>query len=138
MLEKAGSEFKTHKLLPLSSNPRLSWVEWKGYLLRKQALTTSFIGAAKVTRLARYAMANALLVMDICHSTMYCDEARAVVTAFQFRMEVQTTCTNYLRLDYRESNSNSAKVIGRIKTLLCGFGETTCQISDRQKRRTGI
>ncbi len=32
MLERQGSESKTQKLLPLSSNPRFSWVEWKAYL----------------------------------------------------------------------------------------------------------
>ncbi len=96
MLERAGSEPKTQKLLLLSSNPRFSWVKWKAYLfifaatilLGKEAHTTSFVGvvesvAAKVARLAKYAMANALLVMAICQSAMYCDEARAVVTAHQ-------------------------------------------------------
>ncbi len=57
-------------------------------MLGTEALTTSFVGviesgAAKVARLAKYAMANALLVMAICQSAMQCDEARAVVTAFQ-------------------------------------------------------
>ena len=76
MLERAGSESKTQKLLPLSSSPKFSWVEWKAYLfifaatiaLGKEALTTSFVGvvesaAVKVARLAKYAVANALIVM---------------------------------------------------------------------------
>ena len=79
MLERQGSESKAQKLLPLSSSPRFSWIEWKAYLfifaatiaLGREALTTSFVGvvesaAAKVTRLAKYAVANALIVMAIC------------------------------------------------------------------------
>ncbi len=55
-------------------------------MLGKEALTTSFVGviktvAVKTARLAKYAVANALIVMAICQSAMQCDEARAVVTA---------------------------------------------------------
>ncbi len=115
MLERVGSESKTQMILPLSSSPKLSWVEWKTYLfifaatiaLGNEALTTSFVEAvesvaAKVARLAKYAMANALLVMTICQSAMYCDDARAVVTSFQrcqTQMEVHSICPNYLRPD---------------------------------------
>ena len=66
MLERQGSESKSQKLLPFSSHPRFSWIEWKAYLfifaativLGKEALTTSFVGvvesaAAKVTRFAK-------------------------------------------------------------------------------------
>ncbi len=92
MLERAGSESKT-RLLPLSSYPRFSWVKWKAYLfifaatiaLGKEALTMGVVesAAVKMARLAKYAVANAVIVMAICQSAMHCDEARAVVTAHQ-------------------------------------------------------
>ena len=55
MLERQGSESKAQKLLPLSSSPRFSWIEWKAYLfifaativLGKEALTTSFVGVVE-------------------------------------------------------------------------------------------
>ncbi len=56
--------------------------------LGREALTTSFVGvvetvAVKTARLAKYAQANAMIVMAMCQSAMHCDEARAVVTAHQ-------------------------------------------------------
>ncbi len=85
MVARKGSESKT-KLLPLSSSPRFSWIEWKAYLfifaativLGKEAFTTSFVGvvesaAVKTARLAKYAVENALIVMAICQSAMQCD-----------------------------------------------------------------
>ncbi len=36
-----------------------------------------------MARLAKYAVANALIVMAVCQSAMHCDEARAIVTAHQ-------------------------------------------------------
>ena len=73
MLEIDSYEPKAQKLLPLSSNPRFSWIEWKAYLfifaatiaLGKEALTTSFVGvvetvAVKTARLAKYAVGQTL------------------------------------------------------------------------------
>ncbi len=39
--------------------------------------------AVKTTRLAKYAMANAVIVMAMYQSAMHCDKARAVVMAHQ-------------------------------------------------------
>ncbi len=72
-------------------SPRFSWIEWKAYLfifaatiaLGREALTTSFVGvvesvAVKTARLAKNAVANALIVIAICQSAMNFDEARAI------------------------------------------------------------
>ncbi len=55
---------------------------------RKPLLTISFVvavesAAVKTAKLAKYALANAMIVMAICQSAINCDEARAVVTAHQ-------------------------------------------------------
>ncbi len=58
MLERDSYEPKAQKLLPLSSNPRFSWIEWKAYLfifaatiaLGKKALTTSFVGVVETVK----------------------------------------------------------------------------------------
>ena len=95
MLERDG-ESRTQKLLPLSTRPNFSWMEWKAYLfvfaatitLGKEALTTNFSAvvesvAVKTARILKYVAANAAIVMAICQAAMFNDEVRrtVVVTA---------------------------------------------------------
>ena len=97
MADRDGYESKAQKLLPLSTNPRFSWMEWKAYLLifvatillGKEVLLTNFgvlveSVAQKAARIAKYAQANAQVVFAICQSVRDCDEARAVVTQHQY------------------------------------------------------
>ena len=78
MAEKEGYEGKTMKLLPLSTGPRFSWMNWKAYLfifaativLGKEVLLTNFslvveTAAQKTARIAKYAVANAAIVFAI-------------------------------------------------------------------------
>ena len=108
-------------------------------MLGKEALTTSFVGvvesaAAKVTRLAKYAVANALIVMAICQSAMNCDEARAVVMSHQISDPKGSAFNLFKLLEARftqKAIQALQKLLVDLNSLLCGFGETTCQILDR-------
>ena len=75
MADREDYGSKAQKLLPLSSNPRFSWMEWKAYLLifvativlGKEALLTNFAAlvesaAQKTARIAKFAVANAQVV----------------------------------------------------------------------------
>ena len=147
MLERQGSESKAQKLLPLSSNPRFSWIEWKAYLfifaativLGKEALTTSFVGAVetaavKTARLAKYALANAMIVMAMCQSAMHCDEARAVVTAHQMS-DPEGSAFNLFKLLEARFTQKAIQILQKLlvdlNSLSCSVGETTCQVLDR-------
>jgi hypothetical protein len=78
MADRDGYESKAQKLLPLSTNPKFSWMEWKAYLLifvatillGREALLTNFGAlvesiAQKVARISKYAQANAQVVFAI-------------------------------------------------------------------------
>jgi hypothetical protein len=108
-------------------------------VLGKEALTTSFVGvvesaAVKTARLAKYAVANALIVMAICQSAMQCDEARVVVTTFQMS-DPEGSSFNLLKLlevRFKQKAIQALqKLLVDLNSLLCGFGETTCQVLDR-------
>ena len=103
MAEKEGYEGKTMKLLPLSTGPRFSWMNWKAYffifaatiVLGKEVLLTNFslvveTAAQKTARIAKYAVANAAIVFAICQSAMGCDEAVSIVTHQHQMSEVRT------------------------------------------------
>ncbi len=106
--------------------------------LGQEALTTSFAGvvqtaAIKTARLAKYDVANALIVMAICQSAMGCDEARAVVTAHQMSDPEGSSFTLFKLLEARftlKALQTLQKLLVELNSLLCGFGETTSQILD--------
>ena len=88
----------------------------------------------KTARLAKYAMANALIVMAVCQSAMhYCDEARAVVTAHQMSDPEGSSFNLFKLLEARftqKAMQTLQKLLVELNSLLCGFGETIFQILD--------
>ena len=151
MLERDG-ESRTQKLLPLSTRPNFSWMEWKAYLFifaattitcrwasKKEALTTNFSAvvesaAVKTARILKYVAANAAIVMAICQAAMFCDEARAVVTAHQLSDPEANAYNLFKLLEARftqKALKTLAKLLVELNQFISAAGETTIQLLDR-------
>ncbi len=107
--------------------------------LGREALTTSFVGvvesaAVKSARFAKYAAANALIVMAMCQSVMHCDDERTVVTAHQMSDPEGSAFDLFKLLEARFSQraiKTLQKILVKLNSLLCRFGKTTCQVLNR-------
>jgi uncharacterized membrane protein YgcG len=152
MADREDYGSKAQKLLPLSSNPRFSWMEWKAYLLifvativlGKEALLTNFAAlvetaAQKTARIAKFAVANAQVVFAICQSARDCDEARAVVTAHQYTDPEGNAHTLYKLIEGRftqKALQTLQKLLVELNQLVCKAGETPAQLIDRFNKIT--
>ena len=88
----------------------------------------------KTAKLAKYTVANALIVMAMCQSAMNCDEARAVVTAHQMS-DPEGSAFNLFKLLEARFTQKAIQILQKLlvdlNSLSCSIGETTCQVLDR-------
>jgi hypothetical protein len=72
--------------------------------------------------------------MAICQSATNCDEARAVVTSHQMSDPEGSAFNLFKLLESRfaqKAMQTLQKLLVELNSLMCRFGETTCQLLDR-------